>query len=196
LTQQPKPDPLILVYKELTDRELKKLQAISNITQSGGGARDLRVPAKTFRSAMHRIFTTTKTASNGKTIRTAQVSYRNGNDVGTTELEYWPPTDSRPREDRVARVHASPALGGRLPASNRGRVFVLFIRWSNGEVGCYYAYENDLRRRGVWGPEVRDAILGCMTDTDLKNANRAGNKVSVQGYIDFTNGEVFCHASV
>jgi hypothetical protein len=194
LPKIPKPDPLLLVYKELTDSELKKLQAISNVTQSGGGARDLRLPAKTFRPVMNRIFTGTQNKK-GKQIRTAKITYR-GDDgtLGTTELEYWPPTDARPREDRVARVHASPALGGRLPASDRGRVFVLFIRWSNSDVGCYYAYENDLKRKGIWASEVRTALLSCMAGTDLKNLARSGNKLSVQGYIDFTNGTVYCHA--
>jgi len=190
-----KPHALLLVYKELGPGDLLKLQALSNVTQSGGGARDLRLPWRTFRPVMERIFTHTRAGRGGKPIRVAKVTYKNdGGKLGETELEYWYPTEARPAEDRVARVHASPALGGRLPRDDKGRVFVLFIKWSDGDVRCYYAYEDDLRKPSVWGPEVRDAILGCVDDTDFKNASREGNKLSVQGYYDFTDGTKFCHA--
>lgn len=190
-----KPDPVLLVYKEIGPGDMRKLLAESNDSATGGGARDLRLPWRTFRPVMQRLFTQTAVGRGGKQIRVAKVTYKTkGGGLGQTTLEYWPPTSARPSEDRVARVHASPALGGRLPNQDKGRVFLLFIKWSNGEVRCYYAYENELRKPGVWGPEVRSAILGCMADTDTKNARRQASKLSVQGYYDFTDGTVFCHA--
>jgi hypothetical protein len=187
--------PLLLVYKELSTADLLKLQAISNVSASGGGARDLRLPRRTFRPVMHRIFTQ-ETTKRGRQIRIAEVTYKDASGVWQhTELEYWPPTSSRPSEDRVSKVHASPALGGQLPQTGKGRIFVVFIKWDNIEVRCYYAYEGDLKTPGVWAGEVRAAILGCMNDTDAKNTTRNKNKLPVQGYVDFTNGTVFCNAS-
>jgi hypothetical protein len=113
--------------------------------------------------------------------------------VKTCELEYWPATDARPSEDRVAKVHASPALGGRLPREDKGRVFLVFILWDNDEIGCYYAYENDLRHGSNWWPSVCNVILGCMSKVDATNGARMTSKRSVQGYLDFRDGTSYCH---
>lgn len=196
MSTAPKPSPDLLVYKEIGPGDMRKLLAQSNDSATGGGARDLRVPWRTFRPVMHRIFTETVEGKGSRQIRTARVTYKDGSSLRQTTLEYWPATASRPAEDRVSKVHSNPALaGGQLPAEDKGRVFLLFIKWNNGEVRCYYAYENDLKTPGKWGAEVRQAILGCMADTDLKNASRAGSPLSVQGYYDFLDGTVHCHAN-
>ena len=186
--------PFLVVYKEIVEGDLRKLVATSNDSATGGGARDLRLPAKAFRPLMHRIFTRDGVGRGGQSIRYANVLY--SDDRGgshSTRIEYWPPTKSRPAEDRVAKVHASPAIGGRLPALDRGRVFILFIRFSDGTVQCEYAYESDLRE-GRWSAEVSHPILACVRDTDLKSAKRA-NPITVAGYIDFTDGSQYCHAN-
>lgn len=190
------PTPTLVVYKEIVEADLLKLLAQSNVTASGGGARDLRLPASTFRQAMHRIFTRPATGTNGKPVWEADVLYLDTRgEAKTTVLVYWHSTESRSREDRVARVHASPALGGsRLPAQDRGRVFVLFMLFSDGTVRCEYAYEDDLRS-GVWAEELSSAILNCVEDADATNARRTKNLVSVQGHYDFADGTHFCHAS-
>ena len=190
-----KPDPLLLVYKEILPGDLRKLHAASNDAPTGGGARDLRFPWREFRTVMHRIFSESKTSSQGREIRTAKVKYKDTDGkVRHTELEYWPPTDSRPREDRVAKIHASPAIGGRLPDGDKGRVLLMFIKWSNGEAWCYWAYEGDLRASNKWAEEVRSVILDCIELTEDKNDGRQGGLTPVQGYYDFTNGTAYCYA--
>ncbi|WP_340538253.1 hypothetical protein [Nocardioides sp. GXZ039] len=197
MSTAPKPHPELLVYKEIGPGDMRKLLAESNDADTGGGARDLRLPWKTFRSVMHRIFTDEAVARGGKKIRTAQVTYKDANGkTSRTTLEYWPATTSRPAEDRVSKVHSNPALaGGRLPDQDKGRVFLLFIRWSNGEIRTYYAYEDELRTPGKWAAEVRSALLTCIADTDNRNSERAGSLLSVQGYYDFLDGTVHCHAN-
>lgn len=193
-TSVSKPTPTLVVYKEIVEADLLKLQAQSNITSSGGGARDLRLPANTFRDPMNRIFARQVVTSRGKVIRAADVVYLDTQGrPKSTVLEYWPPTNSRPREDRVSKVHASPALGGQLPTPNNGRVLVLFMLFSDGTVRCDYAYENDLRS-GKWARELASAILECMRAADLKNVHRKSSLVSVQGYYDFEDGAHYCHA--
>ena len=180
--------PVLFVYKEIVAGDLRKLVAESNDSQTGGGARDLRVPWTTFRPIMHRIFTNSDHGRGGKPIRTAQITYLDENDQPqSTVLSYWPPTPSRPREDRIAQIHASPALGGQLPSTDRGRVFVVFTKFDDGTVRCDYAYEDDLKKRGVWATEASQQILNCMASATQTNR-------TVQGYYDFIEGTGFCHA--
>lgn len=180
--------PVLFVYKEIVAGDLRKLVAESNDSKTGGGARDLRLPWKTFRPIMHRIFTKNSVGRGGKPIRTATVTYldENGN-LQNTELTYWPPTDARPTEDRLAAVHASPALGGQLPSTSNGRVFLVLTMFDDDTVRCDYAYEDDLRKKGVWAEEASNQILSCMS-------SGASNNRTVQGYYDFITGEGFCHA--
>lgn len=186
--------PTLAVYKEVVAGDLRKLTATSNDTPNGGGARDLRLPYRTFRPVMHRIFIHSEIGRGGAAIRTADVIYLDSSGTShTTRMEYWPPTSSRPNEDRIARIHQNPALGGRLPDITRGTVLVLFILYSNQSVRVEYAYEDQLRG-GDWAPEITNAILTCMAATENKNADRRGSLVPVQGYYEFETGTQFCHA--
>ena len=181
---------MLFVYKEIVSGDIRKLLAESNDSKTGGGARDLRLPWKTFRPIMRRIFTIDAVGRGGRGIRVAEVTFldRNGSPQ-RTELEYWPATSARPAEDRIAKVHASPALGGQLPATDRGRVFVLLSKFDDGTVRCDYAYEDDLKKKGLWATEVSGTILRCVSSAAL----RKGNK-TVQGFYDFTDGTGYCHA--
>lgn len=194
MANKSKATPSLVVYKEILEGDLLKLQAQSNFTLTGGGARDLRLPWRTFRGVMHRIFTKEATGRGGKKIRVADVIYLDDNEQPhSTRLEYWPATGARPTEDRISKVHKSPALGGKLPDSGRGKVFVLLIQFSDGTVRCTYAYEDDLRK-DVWAPELSAAIRACIASTAAKNLGRTQNFVPVQGYYDFADGTHFCHA--
>lgn len=180
--------PVLFVYKEIVAGDLRKLVAESNDSKTGGGARDLRLPWKTFRPIMHRIFTKDAIGRGGKPIRTADITYLDEHDKPQhTELSYWPPTDSRPTEDRIAKVHLSPALGGQLPATDKGRFFVVFTKFDDGSVRCDYAYEDELKKKGAWATEASSQFLNCM-------ASARHSKRTVQGYYDFIDGTGFCHA--
>lgn len=184
----------LVVYKEIVVGDLRKLIATSNDSATGGGARDLRLPARAFRPVMRRIFTKDGIGRGGQAIRYADVIFsRATGGSGTSRIEYWPPTRSRPAEDRVSKVHASPAIGGRLPDDNKGRVFILFIRFTDGVVQCEYAYEDELRA-GRWAVEVSQPILDCLRDTAIKNSTRK-RPLTVAGYIDLTAGTNYCHAN-
>jgi len=186
--------PTLVVYKEVVAGDLRKLTATSNDSTNGGGARDLRVPYGTFRTVMHRIFTQSGRGRGGVAIRTTDVIYLDASqNPQTTQLEYWPPTSSRPNEDRIARIHQSPALGGRLPTTNRGKVFVLFILFNDQSIRVEYAYEDQLRS-SAWAPEITSAILACLAITENKNSGRRGSLLPVQGYYEFGSRAQFCHA--
>jgi len=194
-TSQPL-EPALLVYREILEGDLRKLQATSNDDpDAGGGARDLRFDWNAFRPVMHRIFSKEATGRGGKTIRTATISYLDADQLSqTTTMAYWPPTEKRPWEDRVSRVHASPALRPDLLLTDLGRVFVTFTLFTDGTVRCDYAYEQDFRDENAWAPAVRDIVLGCLDATDAKNGHRTNNRVPTQGYYDFSTGKRYCHA--
>lgn len=181
--------PVLAVYREIIEGDLLKLVARSNKSEKdGGGARDLRFPWKTFRPTMHRIFTENG-VERGKQFRWAEVTYLDRNNVlQTTTLEYWPATPSRPTEDRIAKVSASPALGGKPVLTDQGRAFMVLTKFDNGIVRCDYAYETALRA-GKWATEFSSQILNCMTAASARNGHR-----TVQGYYDFISGKGFCHA--
>lgn len=178
-----------MVYKEIVPGDIRKLNAQSNDSKTGGGARDIRWPAKTFRPAMHRIFDRESTGRGGKPVRIAEVTYlTQDGTTAKTEMVYWPPTESRPKEDRIAQVHSNPALGGTPPATNKGRIFLALIKFSDDTVRSVYIYENDLEQ-GSWSAEVTDQILRCKASSDF-----GGGTKTVMGYYDFANGTGFCHA--
>jgi hypothetical protein len=189
------PRPVLVVYKEIVPGDVRKLRGASNDAPTGQGAKDLRFPWRAFRPVMRELFTEDATGRGGREIRKARVLYvDNAGQPQYTELEYWPPTPSRPTEDRIARVHASPALGGQMPAPDRGRVFVLLIRFDDGTIRCSYAYSDELSRPGVWAEELRTAVLECAIATDTVNLGRDSGLRPILGYYNFINGTRYCHA--
>lgn len=181
--------PALIVYKEILPGDLRKLQALSNNdANAGGGARDLRVPKSAFGDVMRRIFSEGVTIK-GKNVRVADVTYLD--DSGqpqNTQLFYWPSTKARPSEERIAQINASPAIGGRPPRSDKGRVFLLLIKFADSTVRCEYAYEEQLKQN-VWAPEVTQQILGCMAASDATSGRK-----SAMGFYDFFQATGYCHA--
>ena len=188
------PKPVLAVYKEIVAGDLRKLLAESNDAVSGGGARDLRFPAKEFGAVMRRIFTTPATGRGGRSILTADVLYRDAQGSAKyTTLEYWPKYASR-SEERISKIHKSPALGGQMPRGDRGRIFVVLLQFDDGSVRCTYAYEHDLVDRKKWATELARQILDCMQAADQKNFRRTKSLVTPMGYYEFAHGTGYCHA--
>lgn len=187
--------PALVVYKEIVGGDMRKLLADSNDAATGGGARDLRFPAQAFDPVLRRLFKQDSVGPRGQAIRTGDILYLDPDGKPQiTRLEYWPPTVSRKSESRIAKIHASPALGGQLPATDKGKVFVLLILFSDGSVRCVYAYETELRNPEIWAQELRSAVLGCLTSACAKNAARTARLVPAMGYYSFSDGTGYCHA--
>lgn len=189
------PSATLVVYKEIVDGDMRKLLAESNDSKTGGGARDLRFPARAFDAVLRQIFSTQATGRGGKVIRTGDVIYIDSSgQPQKTQLEYWPPTQSRKTESRISKIHNSPALGGQLPRTDGGRVFVVLTKFSDGNVRCDYAYEDELRDPELWAHELSSVVLGCLASASGKNTTRTAGLVTAQGYYDFSNATGYCHA--
>ena len=89
----------LVIYKKIVAGDLSKFTATSNITQSGGGARDLRFnPADQFLTVFRKMFP--RVSDNG--VLTGYFSWANH---ANTEVEIHPPTNARPNEVRIGRIH-------------------------------------------------------------------------------------------
>lgn len=187
--------PTRVVYKEIVNGDMRKLLGESNDADTGGGARDLRFPAMAFDPVLRPMFTQDAIGRGGRAIRRGDFVYLDtSHKPQKTQLDYWPPTLSRKTECRIARIHASPALGGQMPRTDKGRVFVVLVQFSDGAVRCDYAYEDELKAPDVWAQELSSAVLGCLASASVKNATRTVSLVPAMGYYDFTNGTGYCHA--
>jgi hypothetical protein len=173
-------------YQELKEGDLLKLNAESNTAPTGGGARDLRVsPEAQFRPFFERMFPSTTSVRSKRgsvTVNVGQVRWSTDEGTQVRDVELWPPTDVRPHELRIAKIHQIfPAV---VPQQGEGRTFVLLVQNNAEEVWGHYVSERDLRS-GEFNERVASAILGCMDQTPEHR--------SVRGYLDLRTGHEYCH---
>jgi hypothetical protein len=185
-----------ILYKELVEGDLRKLEAKSNDSDTGGGARDFRFGAyKTLLPVIKQMFPQTVKESRKRGGQMVQIdvfkgvfSWANANgSVQNKEAYFEPPTDVRPSEGRIARVHEYPCFDAshvRIGAGNR--VLLLLIQLHDGSVWPHYAEEKSLRTPNAWHPVVAKELLDCL------DAVRPVNQ-AVIGYRDFTNAGRYCN---
>lgn len=187
-----------VVYKELLPGDRRKLRGESNDADTGGGARDLRFPFKgfddVFRTLLPRDGYETRKRKGERTqvrVRKGDVYVDHVDEVAAKEttskhdMVWEPPTNARPTEGRIVRVHESPATRDLLDTDPDDRVFILFIQNDKDELRVHYAYETELRS-GVWAPAVAKPILEHL------DGHRRSN-VAVAGYIDFIQKVRYAH---
>ena len=186
-----------ILYKEIVPGDLRKILAQSNDSDSGGGARDLRFGSYSkVLPVIEKMFpkkTKEKRKRQGvvEKIDVFQGEFFWHNDKGKVERKdsfFESPTDVRPSEGRIARVHEYGCFDtGRMPQGGVGnRVLLLLVQLKDGSVWPYYAEERTLRVKGKWDPVVARELLDCL------DAKRAANR-AVIGYRDFDNAARYCN---
>lgn len=183
-----------VVFKEIPPGDFKKFIAESNISNSGGGARDLRFrPHRDFGPIFGRMFPERKEVYRRRGgITTLEEVF-----VGTlawketenglpqrARIQYEPPTDAREDEGRIARVHELWPFNHANLSVDEGRVLLLLVEDDGGEVWPYFRTEQELSTK-PWAESVRVPILAC-----LAKPRRSG--AIARGYIDFTLGVSDC----
>ncbi len=151
-----------LVYKEIKEGDLLKLQNESNTAATGGGARDFRFPIR-FTSALSAMFPRVS----GQ-VRLGDIQYLSayGTDV-SRDVEFWPePTDARPTEVRIGRVGTVDAFAD-PPMDSGERVFLELALDTDGVVTARYVTESALRST----PPLR----GVVDELDAALAVTAGS---------------------
>jgi hypothetical protein len=186
-----------ILYKEIVPGDLRKIHAESNDADTGGGARDFRfgsyqsIAATVMQMFPNPVFESRR--RNGvvvpTTIYSGQFYWRNRDGSVQMATSYFePPTDARPAEGRITRVHEQPSLSTALmpTPTNGNRVFLLLIQLLDLTVWPFYAEEQTLRTAGLWDPQVASRMLHCI------DSQRRMDQ-AVIGFFDFTNGGTYCN---
>jgi hypothetical protein len=183
--------PARLVFREITDGDRLKFVAKSNLTKSGGGARDLR-----FRGWSKLAPTLTKLFPNQKVLTRKRSGQKQNLTVYSGDF-FWldesqkecsqevllePPTDARPQEGRITKVHEYACFVA-IPKKSEGRLLLLFIQNDDGKVWPYFASEKSLQEKN-WNKAVAIFLL------DALNAAKPGN-TATYGFVDFENNEQY-----
>jgi len=185
-----------ILYKELMPGDLRKIQANSNDSPTGGGARDFRFGAyKKLAPAIKKMFPQVILEKRKRGDEDVELEVfegvfswldKDGNVVEKSSF-FELPTDARPSEGRIVRVPEYECFDpSNIPKGSAGnKIILLFIQTDDGRVWPYFAEEKSLRS-GQWDPRVQKALVDCI------EKDRAGNK-AVIGYYDLLTQECYCN---
>lgn len=179
-----------IVFRQILDGDRLKFIAQSNTTDTGGGARDLRFRSwDTMQPTLCKLFPVARTekrkrgTGNALEVYTGQLHWlQNGKEVSKEAL-LEPPTDARPNEGRITRVHEFDCFTIDPPADGSGRLMVLFVQKYDGSVWPFVITERSLEH-DKWNAAVAEFLLSA-----LNAPRREGN--AAYGFIDFVSGEKF-----
>ncbi|MEP2828220.1 MULTISPECIES: hypothetical protein [Alphaproteobacteria] len=178
-----------IVFRQILDGDRLKFIAQSNITDSGGGARDLRFRSwDKMEETLRKLFPGSRTekrrrgTGNALEVYTGHLIWlqKNGKEV-SKEAVLEPPTDARPNEGRITRVHEFGCFTINPPSDGSGRLIALFVQKDDGSVWPFVITERSLEH-DQWNPAVAEFLLSA-----LNAPRREGN--AAYGFIDFVSGE-------
>ena len=188
-----------ILYKEIVPGDLRKIQAESNDSETGGGARDFRFGSyKTLLPVIREMFPETLNERRRRAGRDSAEVFKGKfyweNARGGVEWQdsyFESPTDARPSEGRIRRIHQYVCFDtSNIPQGGLGnRVLVLFIQLEDSSVWPYFAEERTLRQKGMWDSAVATEILACI------DAERGANR-AVIGFKDFIDGTRYCNGKL
>lgn len=179
-----------VLYKEIRVSDVRKLLAQSNDSDTGGGARDIRFRNfDKLKPVITKFFPTQTNKSN--VIHSGDLYWLDAVSGKTVckVAEFWEPTDARPGEGRLARVHHYDCFApARMTSANSqgGKILLLLAQLSDQSVWPHYVSENSLRTNKSWDARVSSAIINCLDAG-------AGKKTITAGYIDLIGGARFCN---
>lgn len=186
-----------ILYKEISPADIRKILALSNDANTGGGARDFRFGSYPNLEPIVRTMFPNQVVENRRrngvmeltTIYSGLFHWKDQQHHIHSTISYFePPTDARPTEGRLALVHEQPCLATEfmpIPVQDN-RIFLLLIQLADNSVWPYYAEERTLRITGMWDPRVSQKMLQCM------DAERRAGILTI-GFFDFVNGESYCN---
>jgi len=180
-----------IFFQEIREGDRRKLEARSNISQTGGGARDLRVPHDKFGPIFRRLFPADKVVSRRRagtardvTLYAGRLYWLEGDVERSVDVEYEPPTDARPTEGRIPRIHDLPVLASGVPPESGGTVFLLLVQRDDGKVFPHYVTAAQLQDPR-WNKDITAAIRQCRAST--------ADGSTVRGFVDYAAQERYCH---
>jgi hypothetical protein len=173
------------VYKEVLPGDLRKAEADSNDADSGGGARDLRFRPWNghFEDVVAAMAKRVDQTKGRDRYYVELVSIRNHGGRAVDEVTFWPPTNARPDEGRLANVDRVPAFAvAEMPPASDGRA--MYFIWEDDDAVYGTLITEKSLRSGAWHSAVAEPIL-----KDLQLAEK-----TVRGYVDLETGRsAFSH---
>ena len=97
-------DPVLVVFREVLPGDIRKIRAESNISPTGGGARDLRFRHGDMMTQVIRRMFPEPTFQTGVVKGRVHWIDQDGI-VQYTNIEFWRPTEVRPNEVRLGRIN-------------------------------------------------------------------------------------------
>ena len=156
---------------EITEADIRKINANSNDAQTGGGARDLRFSID-FAPCLDRFFPQEVSYEGRTPYRIGMFEHYDAHGKRTTEhVRYaFQPTDARPREVRIAQISKLdffldlPKISG-----GDGVLFMVFIRKTDGIPQAQYLTERQIEAEGG-NPIIAAAMREALSKRRGKNA--------------------------
>ena len=148
-----------VLFQILTEGDRLKMDAVSNFSPTGGGARDLRFrPESEFLPFFRKVLTEVVLEPRGSTqIETyrGSVSWEASGQEKSRMMTVWPATDARPNECRIGGINHFdfPGLVKKDPTGGAS-IFMLFQQ-RNGVVRVYFTTETSLRSEN-WNSRIKN----------------------------------------
>jgi hypothetical protein len=187
-----------ILYKEIVEGDRRKIEAKSNDADTGGGARDFRFGAfKQLLPVVANMFPEPIAEKRKRDGAVADTQVLRGQFFWQNEVDgpvqqkasfFETPTDVRPSEGRIARVHEYPCFNlDRIPKPTfDNRVLLLLVQRHDGSVWPHFVEERSLRTPREWDEAVAAQILQCL------DARRQEGR-AVIGFKDFISGASYCN---
>jgi hypothetical protein len=187
-----------ILYKEIFEGDLRKIEAKSNDSDTGGGARDFRFGSfDRLLPVIKKMFPQTVKENRVRDRKSVQIDVFKGTfywqekpdaPVKSKTSYFEPPTTVRPTEGRIVRVHEYGCFDvSRVPKFGVGnRVLLLLVQRDDDSVWPHYAEERSLRTPNAWDHTVATEILRCL------DARRSDN-TAVIGFRDFQSNLSYCN---
>lgn len=174
--------PKIVFFQEILIGDLKKQRALSNQAATGGGARDLRIPAA-YLPFLKNFFTKKVGA-----ILSTEVHWRDENNKKcANDLELWSPTKARPSELRIAKINSVDAwkinsneeAQFKADLANHLKWFYILVKTADDKVSANILKASQLE-------EAENTIKKI-----IKDRIRENKRGSVRGVYFYKDGKVY-----
>ena len=185
----PASDVLRIVFQVILEGDLLKMNAVSNVAETGGGARDLRFrPSSAFLPLFQRMFPETVPKRRNSTmieINTGTVFWNESGSERSETMSVWPPTNARPNECRIARISSfgySPLVES---DPQGGKSLFMLFQLRNRVVRAYFTTETSLRS-DEWDFAVKDFVHHWFS---VESGNSRSHPKYRSAFIDFETNE-------
>ncbi|WP_295798034.1 hypothetical protein [uncultured Microbulbifer sp.] len=151
-----------VLFQIIEGGDRRKFQALSNDSDTGGGARDLRFrPESEFWPFFEKVFPdrqTTKRTSKGSTttieVLSGTIHWDQLASAKHATLEVWPATNARPNESRFSKISRLDMHDLIVDDPNGGKSIFMLFQQQNGVIRVHFTTETSLRNDN-WDPTIK-----------------------------------------